>query len=107
MKKQLNRFFYVYNEVVKASFIKIKNEMEKEAMKKVSLKSTILLVLTALVWGMAFVAQSVGMNYIGPFTFNCMRSIMGGIVLIPCIMFFDKKKRQMRVKENQKTFTHC
>ena len=67
--------------------------MEKEAMKKVSLKSTILLVLTALVWGMAFVAQSVGMNYIGPFTFNCIRSIMGGIVLIPCIMFFDKKEK--------------
>ncbi len=62
-------------------------------MKKVSLKSTILLVLTALVWGMAFVAQSVGMNYIGPFTFNCIRSIMGGIVLIPCIMFWDKKEK--------------
>ena len=52
-------------------------------MKKLSIKSMILLVLTALIWGMAFVAQSVGMNYIGPFTFNCIRSIMGGLVLIP------------------------
>ena len=38
------------------------------------------------------VAQSVGMNYIGPFTFSCVRSILGGIVLIPCIWFLDRLK---------------
>lgn len=75
-------------------------------MKKLSIKSMILLVLTALIWGMAFVAQSVGMNYIGPFTFNCIRSIMGGLVLIPCILFFDKREKgeaKQGKKEDTKT----
>ena len=75
-------------------------------MKKLSIKSMILLVLTALIWGMAFVAQSVGMNYIGPFTFNCIRSIMGGLVLIPCILFFDKREKgeaKQEKKEDTKT----
>ena len=75
-------------------------------MKKLSIKSMILLVLTALIWGMAFVAQSVGMNYIGPFTFNCIRSIMGGLVLIPCILFFDKQEKgeaKREKKEDSKT----
>lgn len=75
-------------------------------MKKLSIKSMVLLVLTALIWGMAFVAQSVGMNYIGPFTFNCIRSIMGGIVLIPCILFFDKwnkTEQKGEKKEDRRT----
>ena len=75
-------------------------------MKKLSIKSMILLVLTALIWGMSFVAQSVGMNYIGPFTFNCIRSIMGGLVLIPCILFFDKQEKgeaKREKKEDSKT----
>lgn len=59
-------------------------------MKKLNAKSTIMLFVTALIWGMAFVAQSVGMNYIEPFTFTCIRSIIGGFVLIPCIWFLNK-----------------
>lgn len=59
-------------------------------MKKMSAKSAVMLVLTAFIWGVAFVAQSVGMNYIGPFTFSCIRCLMGGIVLIPCIWFLDR-----------------
>ena len=58
-------------------------------MKKAQLKNSLLLLLTACIWGVAFVAQSVGMDYVEPFTFNCVRSIIGGIVLIPCIRFFD------------------
>ena len=61
-------------------------------MKKMSLKNITMLFLTAFIWGVAFVAQSVGMNYIGPFTFSCVRSILGGIVLIPCIWFLDRLK---------------
>ena len=61
-------------------------------MKKMSLKNITMLFLTAFIWGVAFVAQSVGMNYIGPFTFSCVRSILGGIVLIPCILFLDRLK---------------
>ena len=46
--------------------------------------------LTAIIWGSAFVAQSLGMSYVGPFTFNAIRSIIGGIILIPCIFLLDK-----------------
>lgn len=44
-----------------------------------------MLLLTATIWGVAFVAQSVGMDYIGPFTFNAVRNAIGGLVLLPCI----------------------
>lgn len=50
-----------------------------------------LLVLTALIWGSAFVAQSVGMDYIGPFTFNAIRNILGGLVLLPVIYVIKRK----------------
>ena len=59
-------------------------------MKKMTGKNTLMLFLTAFIWGTAFVAQSVGMDYIGPFTFTCVRSLIGGIFLIPCICFLDK-----------------
>lgn len=53
-----------------------------------------LLALTAFIWGSAFVAQSVGMDYLGPFTFNSIRCLMGGIVLIPVILFFKRNGRK-------------
>lgn len=52
--------------------------------------SKLLLLLTGLIWGVAFVAQSEGMNYVGGFTFNCARFLIGGLVLIPCIFFLRK-----------------
>ena len=55
--------------------------------------SNMLLILTALIWGSAFVAQSIGMEYIGPFTFGAVRSILGGLTLLP-VIFFRKKKSQ-------------
>lgn len=58
------------------------------------LKNDSLLVLTALIWGSAFVAQSVGMDYIGPFTFNSIRSILGGIVLLPVIWIMGRQKNK-------------
>lgn len=42
-----------------------------------------LLLLTALIWGFAFVAQRIGMNYVGPFTFNGVRFALGCLVLVP------------------------
>lgn len=42
-------------------------------------KNLFILFLTALIWGTAFVAQAVGMDHIGPFTFNAVRSLVGGI----------------------------
>ena len=53
-------------------------------------KNAILLILTAFIWGTAFVAQSVGMDYLGPFTFNGVRSLIGGIALLPCIWFLER-----------------
>ena len=51
-----------------------------------------MLLLAAFIWGSAFVAQSVGMDYVGPLTFNCVRSIIGGVVLIPCIFLLERLK---------------
>ena len=63
-------------------------------MKKTKVKSPLLLFLAAVIWGVAFVAQSVGMEYVGPFTFNAVRSIIGGMVLIPCIFLRDRLKKE-------------
>lgn len=62
--------------------------------KKKSLSSSLMLALTALIWGVAFVAQSEGMNYVGGFTFNASRFIIGGILLIPCIFLMKKGERK-------------
>lgn len=59
-------------------------------------KNFILLFLTALIWGVAFVAQSVAMDYIGPYTFNAVRSLLGGIVLVPCVFLFGGRKKADR-----------
>ena len=56
------------------------------------LQGTMMLLLTALIWGSSFVAQRAGMEYIGPFTFNGIRSLIGGLVLIPVIFLFSKEK---------------
>ncbi|MGN0625306.1 MAG: DMT family transporter [Oscillospiraceae bacterium] len=65
-------------------------------MKVQKLKSSFMLLLTAVIWGVAFVAQSVGMDYIGPFTFNSIRSLIGGFVLIPCIFLLNRGKPEKR-----------
>ncbi len=50
-----------------------------------TLKSDGLLLLTAMIWGFAFVAQRIGMDYVGPFTFNGIRFALGGLVLLPLV----------------------
>ncbi|MBD5522711.1 MAG: DMT family transporter [Lachnospiraceae bacterium] len=73
-------------------------------MNKFIIRQSCLLFLTAFIWGVAFVAQSAGMDYVGPFTFNAVRCILGGIVLIPCIRILSlHKKRKSDVSENKKT----
>ena len=57
------------------------------------------LLLTAFIWGVAFVAQSVGMDYIGPFTFNCVRSMIGGLVLIPLILVLKKVNKEKELSK--------
>ncbi len=58
-----------------------------------SARSSLMLGFAALIWGLAFVAQSVGMDYVGAFTFNASRFLIGGIVLIPCIFFLNKNEK--------------
>ena len=53
-------------------------------------KNIVMLLLTAIIWGFAFCAQSTAMDSIEPLAFNMLRSILGGLVLIPVILFLDK-----------------
>lgn len=55
-------------------------------------KSIILLFLTAIIWGFAFVAQKVGAQFVGAFTFNGVRFLLGTLSLFPVIMLFEKEK---------------
>ena len=74
-------------------------------MQKVQLKNSLILFLTATIWGVAFVAQSVGMDYVEPFTFNMVRNFLGGLVLIPCIWILDKinPKEKKILNEQEKS----
>lgn len=67
-----------------------------------------MLLLTAFIWGVAFVAQSVGMDYVEPFTFNAVRSLLGGLVLIPCIFILQKVnggEKETKRQENKTLIT--
>lgn len=56
------------------------------------MRGNLMLLLTALIWGTAFVAQSAGMDHVQPFTYNGVRTLIGGLVLIPVILLFDRLK---------------
>ena len=71
-------------------------------MKKEQIKGSLLLFLAAIIWGVAFVAQSVGMDYVGPFTFNCVRTLIGGLVLIPCIAILNRGKVKKKTDFTEK-----
>ena len=60
-------------------------------MRKNSPVHSLLLILAAAIWGSAFVAQSVGMDYIGPFTFSAVRNTIGFLVLIPVSIWSRRK----------------
>lgn len=67
------------------------------------LKSSVLLLITAIIWGVAFVAQDVGMDYWSPFCFNGIRSVIGAAVLLPFIYARDKKRGADAKRWNDKT----
>lgn len=62
---------------------------------KSNLKGSIMLVVATVIWGTAFVFQEEAAEFIGSFTLNCMRSIVGAMVLIPVALIM----KQMRVKK--------
>ena len=59
-------------------------------------RGSLMLLLCAMVWGAAFVAQSEGMNYVGPFTMQATRYFLSGLVLLPVIALRDKKGISVR-----------
>lgn len=59
------------------------------------------LFLTALIWGLGFVAQRSGMEYIGPFTFNAVRSFLGAISLVPLILWAKYSKPDLRTDKRK------
>lgn len=61
-------------------------------MKTRKLRNSLLLVLAALIWGVAFVAQSAGGEVVGPITFNTVRMLLGSLVLLPVITIRDRVK---------------
>jgi drug/metabolite transporter (DMT)-like permease len=54
------------------------------------LRSNLLLLLTAFIWGFAFVAQLVGMDHVGPFTFNGIRFALGSLSLLPLLVYYNR-----------------
>ncbi len=68
-------------------------------------RNSLLLVLTAFIWGTAFVAQSEGGDAVGPYTFCCLRYALGALILLPVIAVLDKAKLtagRPKTKENKK-----
>lgn len=72
---------------------------------KNKISSNIALFLTALIWGLSFVAQRAGMDYLEPFTFNMVRSFLGGLSLIPVILWVKISHPDKRT-ERRKHFQH-
>jgi drug/metabolite transporter (DMT)-like permease len=66
-------------------------------MKPQQLRANLLLLLAAGIWGLAFVAQKTSMQYIGPFTFNGIRFMLGGVSLLPLIILFNKNSSIRRI----------
>ena len=59
------------------------------------------LFLTALIWGLGFVAQRAGMEFIGPFTFNAIRSFLGALSLVPLILWVKYSKPDLRTEKRK------
>lgn len=74
-------------------------------MKSKKLTGNLMLLLAAVIWGTTFVAQSEGMDYMGPLTYQALRSILGGLFLIPLILIKDlfKKKKGSYSPPSRKT----
>ena len=78
-------------------------------MKNLKIGSAALLFLAALIWGVAFVAQSMGMEYVGPFTFNGSRFLLGGLVLTPLALIRNQayeKQEEFQKLSSQKKKQH-
>ncbi len=68
-----------------------------------TVRSSLLLLLTASIWGVAFVAQSVGMDYVGGFTFNAVRFLLGALVLTPVLLVLKRLSPALPIPESART----
>lgn len=62
-----------------------------------------MLLLAAIIWGFAFAAQSAGMEYVGPFTFNAVRCFIGSLVLVPVALLYRSKEEGKKQNINSTT----
>ena len=68
-------------------------------MRKTKPKGIVLLVLTALIWGSSFVAQSIGIESVDAFTFMALRTILGSLILLPVVLFMGDGLRSLFEKK--------
>lgn len=71
-------------------------------MKKGTVRNSMLLFLAACIWGVAFVSQQVGMDYMGPFTFNGVRSLLGAAALLPLLAVRSRNNRKKEQRSGEK-----
>ncbi|MCR5700660.1 MAG: DMT family transporter [Lachnospiraceae bacterium] len=69
---------------------------------KTQAKGVFFLLITAFIWGTSFVAQSIGMEKIEAFTFNGIRTVMGGLFLLPVIFIRELQKRKEAGEKDKK-----
>ena len=62
-------------------------------MNKKQLNASLLLLITALIWGIAFVAQRIAIRYVGALTFGALRFAIGAVSLLPLLLYLRKKPR--------------
>lgn len=65
------------------------------------MKNSLILLLAAVIWGCAFVAQSVAGDYLGTFTFNAIRSLLGALVLLPVLFWMGRGKEKESKEERR------
>ena len=71
---------------------------------KVKIMSTLMLLLSAMIWGASLVAQSKGAEHMPPFAFNAIRSYLAVIVLLPLVIY-NKKDKSLSQKKRAITST--
>ncbi|MDR2701416.1 MAG: DMT family transporter [Spirochaetaceae bacterium] len=69
-------------------------------MNKRAARADIFLLITAALWGFGFVAQSSGMDYVGPFTYNALRFPLGSLSLLPLLFLFRRKAKNANIDVN-------
>ena len=62
----------------------------------VKMRANLFLLLAAMIWGFAFVAQRVGMDHVGPFTFNAVRFALGSLSLLPLMLLLKNTSQKLQ-----------